>query len=213
MKKIPSWFASLALGLAALAPAHANLLANGGFESPGAAYAEVPGGSMFISGWTTILSGVEYLNPASPAALNIGSAFEGVMIVDLANFTFSNGGIEQMFATAPLQQYTLTFAAGNLKAYGRTGDGIVDVQVGSLTTSVSTATDTGGTAVQWKPIALTFTALAPVTTLSFTNMQDSFTHFAFVDGVSVTAVPEPQAVALMLAGLAVVGTVARRRHG
>ena len=69
--------------------------------------------------------------------------------------------------------------------------------------------------IVWAPITLTFTALAPSTTLSFSNMQDSSTHFAYIDGVSVTAVPvpEPEAVALLLAGLAVVGMTAHRRRG
>jgi hypothetical protein len=51
-------------------------------------------------------------------------------------------------------------------------------------------------------------------TLSFSNTQDSFTHSARVDGVSVQAsvVPEPGTWALSLAGLTGVATAARRRR-
>ena len=210
--KLLRHLAPLAFGIAALAPAHANPFANGGFESPGSPpdYSALGPGSTYITDWTTILTGVEYFRPA--AFPGLGTAIEGVMVVDLANTTNSSGGIEQTFDTTPLQQYTLTFSAGNSTFSGRTGDGTVNVQVGNLTTSVATATATG-TPIEWKPIALTFTALTSATTLSFSNTQDSFTHFAFIDAVGVSAVPEPQTVALMLAGLAVVGTVARRRRG
>ena len=203
--------APLVLGIAALGTAQANLLQNGGFESPGAPpdYIELGTGSTYITNWVTFLSGVEYFRPAAIAGL--GSAIEGVMVVDLANFTFSNGGIAQTFATTLGQQYTLNFFAGNSTAASRTGTGTVDVQVGSLTTSVATAVATSDPIV-WAPVSLTFTALAPSTTLSFSNTENSFTHFAFIDGVSVTAVPEPQTWALLLAGLGIVSTAARRRR-
>jgi hypothetical protein len=38
------------------------------------------------------------------------------------------------------------------------------------------------------------------------------THFALIDGVSVAAVPEPGAWTLVLAGLASVGALVKRRR-
>ena len=212
--KLLRHLAPLALGLAALGTAHANLLLNGGFESPGTPdYIELAGpGNTYVTNWVTILSGAEYFRPASIPGL--GSAIEGVMVVDVANFDQNNGGIAQTFATTAGQQYKLDFFAGNSR-FGsgyNTGDGIINVQVGSLTTSVATPTAPSPLIV-WQQISLSFTALAgPSTTLSFSNLQDAKAHFAFIDDVRVTAVPEPQTWALLLAGLGIVSTVARRRR-
>ena len=212
--KLLRHLAPLALGLAALGTAHANLLQNGGFELPGTPdYIELAGsGNTYVTNWVTILSGAEYFRPASITGL--GSAIEGRMVVDVANYDQNNGGIAQTFATTAGQQYRLDFIAGNSR-YGfgyNTGDGTINVQVGSLTTSVATPTALTP-AIVWQPISLTFTALAgPNSTLSFSNLQDARMHYAFIDNVRVTAVPEPQTWALLFAGLGIVGTVARRRR-
>ena len=123
--------AALALaGVLAAAPAaHAagNLVANGSFETPTVSYELLGAGSTTIAGWTTVLSGVEHFSvPAS----GLGAAADGVMVVDLANYTYLNGGgLEQAVATTPGARYDLSFAAGNSKSSGRTGTGIIHARV------------------------------------------------------------------------------------
>lgn len=84
----------LALALAVLAaasmPAGAvNLFTNSGFENPLVGYQLVPGGdSTSIPGWTTVLSGVEHFD-----ATAWGGTPDGVMVVDLANYVYSTGGL------------------------------------------------------------------------------------------------------------------------
>ncbi len=198
--------AAFAFVAACVGPASANLLTNASFESPGCAgNCILPGGSTFVTGWTALFSGAEYFQPT----LYGGSAPDGVMAVDLANYVYDHGGIAQSFSTVVGQKYTIEFWAGNLQASGRTGDGLIRVQAGDLDTVVATPVSSG--AWVWSQVKLDFTATGTTTTLSFSNEQSAYTHFALIDGASVAAVPEPQSWVLALGGLAFVGAALRRR--
>lgn len=208
-------FAALAmlagLGLASASQANANLFVNGSFETPGCAsncILDTPAEASLISGWTTALSGVEYFTPST---YGVGAAADGSMVVDLANYTYSNGAIEQTIATTLGQTYDLSFFAGNSTYGNRTGDGYVKVTINGVTHQFDTAMATTSQIV-WKKVDLSFQAIAASTTVRFWNDQDSYKHFAFIDNVSaVVAVPEPETYALMLVGLGLVGFMARRR--
>lgn len=200
----------LALGLAALAPAHANLLVNGSFEQPaGTGYAIVMGGSGQITGWTTVNNGVEWFNAAG-----YGGAADGAMIVDLANYVYTGGGIEQSFATQAGQTYTLDFSLGTMTGFGRDGTAHIDVTVAGTTHGYDLVNPLG--TIAWTTQHLSFTAQSGTTTLRFTNDQNPFLHFANVDGVGVALatapVPEPGMASMGLAGLAALGLVGRRRR-
>lgn len=190
-----------------VAPAHANLLVNGSFEAPGCngnCILDTPAEAVYITGWTTFLSGVEYGNAGSAAA-------DGVMVVDLANYVYGNGGLRQSFATTAGQSYELVFMAGNVTDSGRTGDGEIRVQVAGVDQTFVTAT-ASNSVYAWKTVQLSFTALSDMTTLSFSDSQNSFTHVALLDGVRLTsAVPEPQTAVRMLTGLSAFGLMGRRR--
>ncbi|WPN56928.1 DUF642 domain-containing protein [Pseudomonas sp. P9_31] len=157
----------------------ANLLVNGSFEQPGC------GGSCtldtteqanFITGWTTFLSGVEYFST---------TAADGVAIVDLANYVYENGGgIQQNFATTVGAQYRLTFSAGNSRYAGRSGDGVIQVKVAGQTVTFNTPSANGVT-VEWSTITYDFTATTAQTTLAFSNEQNPYANFAFIDNVIV----------------------------
>jgi hypothetical protein len=186
-----------------------NLLVNGSFELPtGTSYVSLPGNSSAITGWTTILNGVEWYNAASnyPG----GIAADGLMIVDLDNYTYTGGGIEQTFSTQTGQTYTLNFSLGTLANYGRDGTSHIDVTVAGATYGYNITNYTS--AMLWTAYSLNFTATGTNTTLRFSTNENANTHFANLDAVSVTtAVPEPESNILMLSGLGFVGWAVRRR--
>jgi hypothetical protein len=185
----------------------ANLFENGSFESPGSAGNSIlPGGSTFVTGWTTVLNGVEYFN-----ATGYGGAADGVMIVDLAHYIYSAGGIEQTVDTVAGATYDVAFSAGNYLGFGRTGTGVVKVTIDGVTQAFDTAVATTGT-IAWKEISFEFVATQSETTIRFWNDQNANQYFAFIDGVGVTpAVPEPETWALLAGGLGFVGWATRRR--
>lgn len=183
--------------------AQANLLLNPSFELSGTTTA--------ILGWTPMLSGVEWFN-----ATSFGGAADGVMAVDLANFVYPSGGVQQTFATTPGEKYSVSFSAGNHSVFGRDGTSIIQVDIAGLHLEFGTAVGIT-TNIIWKTIGFDFTAIDSSTTLLFTNTQNPWTHFAYIDSVNVekklpfTSVPEPATFALMLSGLGFIGFAAHRR--
>lgn len=197
--------------LAGIQSAQASLLANGSFELPiGTTYASLPGASTTITGWTTGLSGIEWFNVSGSYPI-LGAAADGVMAVDLANFTFVTGGqIEQTFATSSGQAYTLDFSLGTSNAFSRLGTAHVDVDVAGV--SAGYGITNVASAIAWSTQTLTFTATGSSTTLQFKNTEDPYTHFAFIDNVQVTpVVPVPAAVWLLGSGLLALGALRKQQ--
>jgi hypothetical protein len=198
---------SLALTAVVAASAQAsatNLFVNAGFENPSNYnYQLYSGGSTGIVGWTTVLSGVEHYNST---AYGLGPAADGLMVVDLANYVFASGGIEQTVATQAGERYDVSFFAGNSRSSGRDGTGIVKVTIdGAATLSFATPVASSVLTV-WEQRSFSFVATDASTTIRFWNDQNPVAHFALIDGVgAVQAVPEPGTWALMALGLAGIG--------
>ncbi|AUM68506.1 DUF642 domain-containing protein [Pseudomonas fluorescens] len=190
MNRFKKYVAPLLLSIALLGvgsnASAANLLVNGSFEQPGCSGScilDTPAKANFITGWTTFLSGAEYFN--MPASIGGSVAADGVVIVDLANYVYGNGGgIQQNFATAVGAKYRLTFSVGNSRYASRSGDGTIQVKVAGQSVTFDTPS-AKGTAVEWSTITYDFTATSAQTTLAFSNEQNPYAHFAFIDNVSV----------------------------
>ncbi|MFD1786138.1 choice-of-anchor C family protein [Sphingomonas floccifaciens] len=195
-----------ALALVAL-PSSANAAAfvNGGFESGVAigstGFNTLTNGSTAITGWTVTGDSIDYVG-------NYWQAGEGSRSIDLSGV--GPGGIMQTFDTIVGVTYNVRFLlAGNpdggptTKVMSTVASGNLP-QISSFNIANSTRSD-----MKWVPVTYSFVAGADTTTLAFTSgTQTAFG--AALDGVSVTAVPEPATWAMMLFGFGAIGGVLRR---
>src|SRR5262245_14719792 len=97
---------------------HANLLTNGSFELPSlpSNYEAVPGDSTTITGWKTILNGVERGNlKVNGAPGTTGTPQDGKLAIDLAPLGFTGGGIQQSFRTTPGTMYHISFYGSTIE--------------------------------------------------------------------------------------------------
>lgn len=123
------------------------------------------------------------------------------------------GQIWQDLATNIGQQYTLTFQYGAISANSLQSLKAEVLDGTSVLGSDVSATGTSNLAVIFSaPYSLSFVASSITTRLLFSDTS-SITNSVdgVLDNISVTAVPEPGTYAMLLAGLAAVGFVARRR--
>lgn len=164
-------------------------ITNGGFApgSPVASYVALGGGSTAIPGWVTTDSGVEWFDPV-PFSVTVSP--EGGYVVDLANTSFSAGGIRQTFVTVPGQLYGIVFYYATQMSSGR--DGTAEIVVTADASSQTFPIVNLSSIAVWESRTFTFLADDASATLHFRCLQDARFHFAFIDGVGAGA-PVPVA--------------------
>lgn len=219
---------SLAAAIAALAiaqPAAAatNLIANGGFETPGdptgASVVIYAGGEPTGFGWTVTEGSVDVHATNGPFGGEPDPAGAGAAALDLVGLG-QTGGIAQTFATLVGATYRLTFdfannpfgpsAAMDFGVKGRNSN----VFMQSVTHSGSVLSD-----MNWTNFVYEFTATDTQSTLFFTNTAGITHGGVYLDNVGVeylsggvAGVPEPGTWALMISGFALAGAALRRRQ-
>ncbi len=218
MSALSTRIAALALPLALLtalsAQASTNLLQNGSFEasSPasdytsGYCYTNYPGNvacNSAVPGWSGnfVLISADSGPWGNPQGLSNSATIDGVTIAGIQN----DSSLSQTLSLAA-GSYTLSWVDTNRNGYdNQTYDVTLNGDV------LDTFSTQAGAA--WTTHTLTFTvASAGLQTLSFAGQSLGGDRTSFIDNVQLTsAVPEPSDLALVLAGLAVVGSVARRR--
>lgn len=206
-------------GLASM-PARAQFVVNGDFEIvdgvvPANGFLTLPAGSTALTGWTI---GAVVPGPGNSSIDVVDRGYfvppaGGNYIVDLVG-TPGAASISQNLLLAP-GQYKLDFDyAGNFQsgdpfkaAYVQTGNTFsVLVAFGTVG-----ALQPGGTP-DWRHASYIFDAIVPPpTTLAFTNIAGGQFSGVLLDNVRVSAVPEPESYAMMIAGLLMIGRIAHRR--
>ncbi len=227
----------LVAGLGVVGWAHAQVT-NGTFETPPqpappfgfSAYSIVVPDTVLLPGWTVVPgAGVNAFDQNVNLIRSDGSSKQGAVTttqwIDLTGGrdTITGGvfgnGLTQTLNLTPGQPYQLSYYAGSLFAGPYTHDGIVEVRLNGNLVSTGLApapVSPLGYLTQWYPFSYGFTPTDAVNTLTFTALRPvgfaGSAVYAGLDDVSVTAVPEPSAYLLALAGLGLMGAAVKRRR-
>ena len=168
--------------------ANANLITNGDFETGD------------FSGWNTNLSFYDFVQSNFD-----GYNPEGSFAAYFGCLKASCGKINQTIATTPGAHYTFSFLYGS---DGSTPNEFIANFDG--VTVFNTVDDLTDTRPRFVAESFTVTATGPTTLVEFIGRN--VPHYQALDNVSVTtAVPEPENYAMLMAGLGVMGFIARRR--
>ncbi|MRW89992.1 PEP-CTERM sorting domain-containing protein [Duganella sp. FT80W] len=151
-----------------------------------------------LTGWSAGTYGVELRNNVA------GTAADGVNFVELD--TTANSSITQSVNTVLGKTYTLTFEYENRSGVSISSQGLQVLWGGTVVGSVNNAAN-------WTTVTYTLIGNGSTEALTFKAIGTSDSYGTSLDKVSLTtAVPEPETYAMLLAGLGLMGFIARRRR-
>jgi hypothetical protein len=203
----------------------ANILVNGSFELGTFPTGRIDDGGALLAAGSTNLTGWNVVAPVDwlqtfTVAPNAFSAWglsprAGDYFLDITGFDTNGttfGKIEQTFPVQPLTTYIVEFWLGtSLNSTLNNGSATALVTLANGV-NVLTATQAADSSLPWTKYTTSFTTLAGDSQATIGFQGTSGFNYIGLDNVTVTAVPEPGSIALMLAGLAAVGSVAARRR-
>jgi hypothetical protein len=188
-----------------------NLIQNGSFELPGGG-SVVPAGSTYITDWVVGGNGDVAIADGRNPAGDYSPAQDGNFFLDLSGDEPTHATIYQDFTTTPGIQYSLTFYIGSSSHY-TPAQQIINVQL--LGTSVLLDTTLTPLApsghINWLEETFSFKPDSTTTRLSFVDKSGSDDNASYVDNVSVSEVPEPTTLALVLCGIGLFLSRLRKR--
>lgn len=217
-------FSVLILGFAGTTARAANLISNGGFETPivpVGGFTNFLTGSTAITGWTVVGPEASIVNTNF---VSLGLSFpaeEGIQWLDLTGDVSNTvEGVEQTVATTPGTTYNLSYFVGNqddpnVPSYGTTST--VNVLVNGSLLTTSTNSNSTGTVQNWEQFQTSFVASSSSTVIEFLNEDPPTDNTNGLDNVVLTAgstssVPEPSTFSLLIfAALACAGSLGLRR--
>jgi len=184
----------------------------GGYVNYTSVGAPLQAGSAWFMEAGSSLNAVSTTYTEAPLVFN---AQHGLVSLDLTGSGNTGpNALYQDVATTAGTQYTLSFWVGNADdsrpAYQGASSVALSIEGASAGTFTATATASG--AITWQQFSYSFTASDTLTRISFANATASGNNLAGLDNVALAPVPEASEWAMMLAGLGVVGLIARRRR-
>ena len=194
-------FVCAVMAVCAFSAQASNLVVNGSFEQISATNTQNAGSWGIynsIVGW----SGTPDIEVRDSVA---GNAQQGSNYVELD--TNNNSGMFQTITGTGWYELSFWYSARMNVAAGSNGLGFT---FGNLSGQVLTNTAGAPSGNVWQQYT-GLVLLNGATSLMFHAAGTSDSLGGSLDNVSVTAVPEPESYAMMLAGLALMGTIARRR--
>lgn len=183
-----------------LSSAQANVIVNGGFETPNIATGTFALFTPSIPGWT-LVSG-PWIEIQDHVA---GSPFEGDQFVELDST--ANSGIQQLAPTTALQPYTFSFAYSPRPGVSAESNGVNVFFNGVLVIALAT----NGIGLQdtaWTVFNFTVVPTGGTSSVVFAATGTSNSLGGYIDDVRLTAAPEPLTLSLLAIGLC--GVAARR---
>lgn len=202
LKTVLAAAALVACGVAGSASAQTNLISNGDFSSPN------------LGGGYTIQNAIGGWVSRNGAGVEIGtSTLYGLPSANAGgqNLEVNGNGLGDVYQTVNLtagQTYILSFLYG-----GRSDGGEQKLNV-FAGTDLLNATPLTGSYGSWTKQSFSFVAKGGLTPIEFQSLASSglASYGNEVTNVSLSAVPEPAAWGLMIAGFGMVGGAVRRRR-
>jgi hypothetical protein len=218
----------LAATFAAFAPSAqaqvGNLVRDGDFEMvrvPDGGATSFPGGSSGVPDWS--IAGVE-VSVVSTTHVYSGFTFaahSGSQWMDLSGLSGPSptNSISQFVTTEVGRQYELSFYVGSAWNTDWTGPNAalfykptIDVVVQGQPSQSFTNTNTAIGTMNWQGFSMTFTAISSSTEIGFRyGNTGPLNYVVGLDTVSVTVVPGPGALGVVLAGVGLGARCRRRR--
>lgn len=219
MSKIASLSVALFATLASVAHAAPNLLVNGSFEDRVITIDDTCQGSPWCvrssastPGWTQEADGVDLLhNNYSQGPAVLVDASDGVNFLDL-NQAGSLGGLSQTVAASVGQQFHLSLDSTAWATNSRGGSIRYELFDPTSSSVLAFGTFTDPTGGSWVSLTLDAAAISNAIGVRISGLVATQAGMGLDNVVLTSAVPEPQTAALLLAGLALTGCMARRRQ-
>lgn len=216
---------ALAIFAIGASPARANLIIDGGFETPVIAAGTYTAFSVgqTLGDWTVIGTAAQqapavaivsstFTEPPDPPYINTSQ--EGNQWIDLTGVAVNGpNGVQQTVATTVGVKYELSFWIGNVSGLDRGPVTNIEAFVDGVSLGIFT-NSTPGTILAWSEFTEEFTASGSSTVIAFINRDPLDDHVSGLDNVTlnIVAVPEPATYVLMLSGLSLIGFTTRRRN-
>ena len=235
MKRMLLGAAAVFAGLAASSPAFSStLLANGGFDdvsvatiaaanpglvfpyvnSPNYVYPALPGGPGTVGSWTFTNGAIQPSGAPDGGAGLVGTPpsgtpyFQGPAALSGSQYAFvqDQGSLSQTFNSALAGATTITFDVAG-RAWSGHGSESLEAILNGVVIGSGTTSDFQG----FQLVTLTGTLKAGSNTLEFLGLSQLTDQTAFIENVSVAAVPEVSTWAMMILGFCGLGFMVYRK--